>query len=91
MKATVNETTFASNDPRKDLPYGFYTMKSLDNYKRAIRPVLREDRVLAVEQKFFCDRTTEKTVTLTVRDNQNVQKTLSNSTVRLRFLFSVDN
>ena len=98
MVATYNETILASNDPRKDLPAGFYTMKSLvfqkksyqflsttqDNYKRAIRPVLREDRILAIEQKFFCDRTTEKTVTLTARDNQNSQKRVSNSTVRLR-------
>ena len=29
MVATYNETTLASNDPRKDLPAGFYTMKSL--------------------------------------------------------------
>ena len=35
-------------------------------FRRAVRPVLFEDRVLGVEQKFFCDRTTEKTVTLTV-------------------------
>lgn len=53
------------------------------NVKRAIRPALFEDRVVAVEQKFFCDRTTEKTVTLTVKDNQSTQKTLQNSTVRL--------
>ena len=58
-----------------------------DNYKRAIRPVLREDRILAIEQKFFCDRTTEKTVTLFARDNQNSQKTVSNSTVRLRCFY----
>ena len=48
-----------------------------------MRPLLSEDRVLAVEQKFFCDRTTEKTVTLTVQDNQNLPTTLKNSTVRL--------
>ena len=42
-----------------------------------------EDRVLAVEQKFFCDRTTEKTVTLSVTDNQNIPVTLTNSTKRL--------
>ena len=41
------------------------------------------DRVLAVEQKFFCDRTTEKTVTLKVTDNQNSPVTLTNSTQRL--------
>ena len=29
MVATYNETLLASNDPRKDLPAGFYTMKSL--------------------------------------------------------------
>ena len=46
--------------------------------KRAIRPLLYEDRILAVEQKFFCDRTTEKTVTLTVTDNGN-DATVSNS------------
>ena len=42
-----------------------------------------EDRILAVEQKFFCDRTTEKTVNLSVTDSQNVPLTLWNSTVRL--------
>ena len=29
MVATYNETLLESNDPRKDLPAGFYTMKSL--------------------------------------------------------------
>lgn len=68
---------------------GFYTkenkMLTGDQraVRRAVRPVLFEDRVLAVEQKFFCDRTTEKTVTLTVKDNQNTQKLLTNSTVRM--------
>ena len=38
---------------------------------------------MAVEQKFFCDRTTEKTVTLMVTDNQNSPLELSNSTQRL--------
>ena len=58
-------------------------MKEQNNAKRAIRPVIFEDRILAVEQKFFCDRTTEKTIVLTVKDNQDTQKTLKNSTVRL--------
>ena len=60
-------------------------MISMDerSVRRAVRPVLFEDRILAVEQKFFCDRTTEKTVTLTVKDNQNTQKTVTNTTVRL--------
>ena len=40
-------------------------------------------RILAVEQKFFCDRTTEKTIVLTVRDHQESPAILSNSTVRL--------
>lgn len=57
--------------------------KSSENYKRAVRPLLMEDRVLAVEQKFFCDRTTEKTITLTVTDNQNTPLTLTNTTQRL--------
>ena len=34
MVATYNETTLASNDPRKDLPAGFYTMKSLVSLKK---------------------------------------------------------
>ena len=42
-----------------------------------------EDRILAVEQKFFCDRTTEKTIKLSVKDNQNNPKELTNSTIRL--------
>ena len=33
MVATYNETTSASNDPRKDLPAGFYTMRSLVRFK----------------------------------------------------------
>ena len=52
--------------------------------KRAIRPLLYEDRILAVEQKFFCDRTTEKTVTLTVTDNGN-DATVSNSQFSFRY------
>ena len=39
--------------------------------KRAVRPLIYEDRILAIEQKFFCDRTTEKTVILTVQDYSN--------------------
>ena len=58
-------------------------MLNTDPFKRAIRPLLFEDRILAVEQKFFCDRTTEKTIVLTVKDNQNTPKELKNSTVRL--------
>ena len=33
MVATYNDTTLASNDPRKDLPAGFYTMKSLVSFQ----------------------------------------------------------
>ena len=51
-------------------PGGYVAMMYTEE-KRAIRPVMIEDRILAVEQKFFCDRTTEKTVTLTVTDSQN--------------------
>ena len=60
-------------------------MISMDerSVRRAVRPVLFEDRILAVEQKFFCDRTTEKTVTLSVTDNQNTPLTLTNTTQRL--------
>jgi len=36
--------------------------------KYAVRVRLQEDRVLNVKQKFFCDRTTEKTVHLQVCD-----------------------
>ena len=43
-----------------------YTVQMYTEQKRAIRPILYEDRILAVEQKFFCDRTTEKTVNLSV-------------------------
>ena len=50
---------------------GGYVAMTYTEEKRAIRPVMIEDRILAVEQKFFCDRTTEKTVTLTVTDSQN--------------------
>ena len=49
----------------------YYIMRGKTEEKRAIRPLVVEDRILAVEQKFFCDRTTEKTVTLTVTDNQD--------------------
>ena len=53
------------------LSSGFYTVGDTKSegkrgLKRAVRPVLFEDRILGVEQKFFCDRTTEKTITLTV-------------------------
>ena len=33
MVATYNDTTLASNDPRKDLPAGFYTIKSLVSFQ----------------------------------------------------------
>ena len=50
------------------LTSGTYKLVDDDTeFKRAVRPVLFEDRILGVEQKFFCDRTTEKTITLTVR------------------------
>lgn len=32
----------------------------------AVRAVLAQDRILNIEKKFFCDRTTEKTVMLDV-------------------------
>jgi hypothetical protein len=34
--------------------------------KYAVRVRLQEDRILNVQKKFFCERTTEKTITLTV-------------------------
>ena len=33
-----------------------------------MRPVILEDRFLPLQFRFFCDRTTEKTVTLTLTD-----------------------
>ena len=36
--------------------------------KYAVRVRLQEDRVLNIKKKFFCDRTTEKTVYLTVEN-----------------------
>ena len=64
-------------------PYVLYHPHPTSKERRAVRPVLVEDRILAVEQKFFCDRTTEKTVNLSVTDSQNVPLTLWNSTMRL--------
>ena len=60
--------TFNSSAPGN----GAYTVTALTAEKRAVRPVLMEDRIMAVEQLFFCDRATEKTINLTVTDNQNV-------------------
>ena len=51
-------------------------MEGRTEEKRAIRPLLYEDRVLPVEQKFFCDRTTEKTIILTVTDYDNTPKVM---------------
>ena len=48
------------------LPGSYKLVNDGNNFKRAVRPVLFEDRIIGVEQKFFCDRTTEKTITLTV-------------------------
>ena len=55
---------------------GEYLMEGRTEEKRAIRPLLYEDRVLPVEQKFFCDRTTEKTIILTVTDYDNTPKVM---------------
>lgn len=60
--------TFNSSAPGN----GVYTVTSTTAEKRAVRPVLMEDRIMPVEQLFFCDRATEKTINLTVTDNQNV-------------------
>ena len=59
--------TFNSSAPGN----GVYTVVSQTAEKRAVRPVLMEDRIMPVEQLFFCDRATEKTINLTVTDNQN--------------------
>ena len=53
---------------------GLYTMRDYTAEKRAVRPVLMEDRMMPVEQLFFCDRATEKTIIMTVIDNQNVPR-----------------
>lgn len=59
---------------------GYYGIaRAEDGHRRALRPLMFEDRcmlvffnmlllfrILAVEQKFFCDRPTEKTITVTV-------------------------
>ena len=38
------------------------------NRQHMVRAVLIEDRLMPLQYEFFCDRTTEKTVTLTVTD-----------------------
>jgi hypothetical protein len=48
---------------------GFYNLNNgtlMPPRKYAVRVRLQEDRVLNVKKKFFCDRTTEKTVHLQV-------------------------
>ena len=48
---------------------GFYNVGNgtlLPPRKYAVRVRLQEDRVMHVKQKFFCDKTTEKTVHLQV-------------------------
>jgi hypothetical protein len=53
---------------------GLYTMTEYTSEKRAVRPLLMEDRIMPVEQLFFCDRATEKTINMTVIDNQDVPR-----------------
>ncbi len=51
----------------------------------AVRPYLAQDRILYLEKKFFCDRTTEKTVWLTVRDRFGYERTVSTKKVSCQF------
>ena len=71
VKADMNMAKQLFTDCNEPTQLGFYTVDDThtsgrEKLKRAIRPILYEDRILAVEQKFFCDRTTEKTITLKV-------------------------
>lgn len=48
---------------------GFYNLNNgtlMPMRKYAVRVRLYEDRILNIKKKFFCDRTTEKTVFMTV-------------------------
>ncbi len=54
-------TTFSSN------VYGSPDYDTL-LYTALVRPVLYEDRFMGVSQRFFCNKATEKTVTLRVED-----------------------
>ena len=49
-----------------DFDTDLYTVSSETNKLFPLRVRLQEDRIMRVEKKFFCDRTTEKTLTLTV-------------------------
>merc|ERR1719209_1921142 len=79
-----NSTNVTDVEQGIDFGHGFYSIKDpWEGFRRALRPILFEDRILPIEQKFFCDRATEKTVTIWVKDNQDTRTIVSNSTVRL--------
>lgn len=47
---------------------GEYTQAEVTQFRFPLRVRLQEDRIFDVEKKFFCDRTTEKTVTILLED-----------------------
>ena len=49
-----------------DFDSNAYEKLSKTNYLFPLRVRLQEERIMTIEKQFFCDRTTEKTVTLEV-------------------------
>ena len=65
--------TFAAGaDPEPSIyavtPFGYGNLTR----QHAVRVAIYEDRIFYFEQKFFCDRPTEKTVSMTVYDENSV-------------------
>ena len=77
-----------------DYPHGaFQTTFEDDEYKEVeqtkfrfpLRVRLQEDRILQVEKKFFCDRTTEKTVTILLEDPLGNTRSVSTRKVSCQY------
>lgn len=50
-----------------------YAVTESTNKLFPLRVRLIEDRIMTVEKKYFCDRTTEKTVTVVVRTRLKIK------------------
>ncbi len=48
----------------------------------AVRTFLTQDRIFYIERKFFCNKATEKTVWLNVRDSFNNKRTVKTNKVK---------
>ena len=63
---TSSTSPSGTNDSAAEFSADTYLNTTDLGGKVTVRALLIEDRIITVDQKFFCDRATEKTVTLNV-------------------------